>query len=126
MLHNDDLTDEQRRKLEVLARMMGINPEELRKQEEEARKEIAHFRELAALEKEAKSHRPSEDEPFEMGGAVSVRHIKEICSYLPDSACIEMTHPALVFFFNELHKKAREQIIVQATQVINNENDWEV
>jgi len=112
--------DEQ--KLEILKRlaaMGGMSREDVDKKLAEAEQRAKHLQELAAAEDEARSHRPTADEPFELGGAISVRHIKEICSYLPDEATIQLQHPAFVMIFNQLHKLAHENLINVATAIAN-------
>lgn len=112
--------DEQ--KLEMLRRLAalgGMSREDVEKKIAEAEQKARHLQELAAAEDEARSHRPTADEPFELGGAISVRHIKEICSYLPDEASIQLQHPAFVMIFNQLHKMAHENLINVATQIAN-------
>ena len=112
--------DEQ--KLEILRRlaaMSGMSREDVDKKLAEAEQRAKHLQELAAAEDEARSHRPTADEPFELGGAISVRHIKEICSYLPDEATIQLQHPAFVMIFNQLHKLAHENLINVATAIAN-------
>jgi len=112
--------DEQ--KLEILRRlaaMGGMSREDVDKKLAEAEQRAKHLQELAAAEDEARSHHPTADEPFELGGAISVRHIKEICSYLPDEATIQLQHPAFVMIFNQLHKLAHENLINVATAIAN-------
>lgn len=111
-----------KQKLEILRRlaaMSGMSREDVNKKLAEAEQRAKHLQELAAAENEARSHRPTADEPFELGGAISVRHIKEICSYLPDEATIQLQHPAFVMIFNQLHKLAHENLINVATAIAN-------
>lgn len=111
-----------KQKLEILRRlaaMSGMSREDVNKKLAKAEQRANHLQELAAAENEARSHRPTADEPFELGGAISVRHIKEICSYLPDEATIQLQHPAFVMIFNQLHKLAHENLINVATAIAN-------
>lgn len=102
-----------------LAEESGLDPEEVAEKIREAEEEVEHLKVLMAMENDAKAHRPTKEEPFELGGAISVKHIKDILSYLPDDIAISLDHPAFVALFNQLHHAGVDNIIAQATTYAN-------
>lgn len=109
--------------IDEIVRQTGLSPEEVAEKLEDYERDAEHLKTLMLMEDEAKRHKPTAEEPFELGGAISVKHIKEILSYLPEDSSIALDHPAFVSLFNTLHRAGRENFIIEATIAANSINE---
>lgn len=117
--------------LRLLGARMGLPQEmieKIQKEDEEHKKEIEAIRKRLAMHAQARVHKPTNDRPFVLGGAVSVKHMKEILDYLPDGMMINLEEPEILLFMNELHNAARERIVQEALLAMNKPDDsmWEL
>lgn len=117
--------------LRMLGTRMGLPQEmieKIQKEDEAHKKEIEAIRKRLAMQAQARAHKPTADRPFTLGGAVSVKHVKEILDYLPDGMMINLEEPEILILMNELHNAAREHIVQQALLAMNkpDEDMWEL
>lgn len=116
--------------MRLLGSRMGLPQEmieKIQKEDEEHKKEIEAIRKRLMLHAQARTHKATNDRPFVLGGAVSVKHVKEILDYLPDGMMINLEEPEIMILLNELHKAAQEHIVQAAFLAMNKPDDaWEL
>lgn len=117
--------------MRLLGARMGLPQEmieKIQKEDEEHKKEIEAIRRRLMLHAQARAHKATNERPFTLGSAVSVKHVKEILDYLPDGMMINLEEPEILIFMNELHKAAQEHILQQALLAMNKPDDdmWEL